>query len=49
MLSLPRWFANKDPMRYEEYLGHFFPMHELTFELIVKKDRDYNLVNDIVF
>lgn len=31
--SLIRWFANKYPWRYEEYLGHLFPLHSLTFYL----------------
>lgn len=32
-----RWFANKYPMRYEEYLAPFFPLHSLVFYLSAVK------------
>lgn len=37
ILFLVKWFANKHPMWYEEYLAHLFPLHDLTYYLIVIK------------
>ena len=36
-MSLVRRFANAQPMRYEEHLGHLFPMHCIDFRLRVLK------------
>lgn len=36
-LSWVRWIANRYPMRYEEYLAPWFPLHSLDFYLTVLK------------
>ena len=38
LFSIPRWFANNWPMKYEEYLAPYFPLHSLTFYLTAIKD-----------
>ena len=37
VLFLTKWFANRHPMWYEEFLAHLFPLHCLTFYLTVIK------------
>ena len=39
LFSLPRMIANRKPFLYEEYLGHLFPMKEISFFLEVVKER----------
>lgn len=36
-MTCVRWIANKWPMRYEEYVAPWFPMHSLDFRLRVLK------------
>ncbi|MBI5233472.1 MAG: methyltransferase domain-containing protein [Deltaproteobacteria bacterium] len=36
--SMLRYIANIQPLRYEEYLSHLMPLHELTFHLKALKE-----------